>query len=45
MSVLQSTAELSFIVGVWTGAILMAIIYILLGLLFHRPDLPDITYE
>lgn len=45
MSVLQSTAEISFIVGVWTGATLMAIVYILLGLVFHRPDFPEITHK
>jgi len=37
----QWTSEILFISGFLTGSLLMALVYLLFGLLFHQPTLPD----
>lgn len=41
----QWLAEIPLIVGVCTGAVLIAMVYILAGLLFHRPSVPDVDRQ
>lgn len=41
MAITLWVADASFVAGVGTGAVAMAIVYLVHGLLFHEPKFPE----